>query len=416
MVHAARLRRHAPHRSRARLGACRACRRVRTRYSRHTRAPARHALPAGEDLPSSISRLATIQAARIGFRSFREDLEKLTRELIDCVPHFALPQLFDQPGGQPTSGLPSGLLCPEYELVPSGGRTVDLDRLRTWAENPDPVSARLLLSAPGDGKARLVRDLIGRLRAAGWTAGVVRDRITPTATAGLAKIDKPLLLVIDNVEHRVEQVRALGKALLDKPSWRGCCYRWRGYVRRAVEHRISLTVEVCFPAPLAVILCVRYGLAEGFRSHATFPRPLEDRLFAGHPVGEERSRDLGEFRSARCRGECRRDDGRGALGGEQPGDMQGHGEKICAQAAGVRYVDAEQPGVGQGRGQERVLRRPPPVQGGLVDPGSSGDGFDGQLVVAVLGQQFEGRADGVSTYGSTRGRVVRSRWARAAGL
>lgn len=216
--------------------------------------------PTKVDLPASINRLATIQAARVGSQSFDEDLENLTRELTDRVPHLAIPRLFDTPAGQPTTRLPSGLLRPEYGLVPSGGRAVELDRLHTWAENPAPVSARLLLSATGDGKTRLAMDFVGELRAAGWTAGVVRDRIPPDATAGIAKIGKPLLLVIDDAEQRVEQVRAIGRTLLDKQAVRSMPARlllvssdahWLGPLRdvsgpaegdlfrRCVEHRLN---------------------------------------------------------------------------------------------------------------------------------------------------------------------------------
>lgn len=167
-----------------------------------------------DDLPASISRLAVIQSLRIGFRDFGESLEKLARELTDRVPHLAVPQLFDSPATRPPTWLPSGLLRPEYRLVPSEGRAVELGRLRAWAESPGPLSARLLLSAPGDGKTRMARDLAEDLRKAGWVAGLVRDAVPPAATVGMARIRKPLLLVIDDAERRVDQVEALSRTLL----------------------------------------------------------------------------------------------------------------------------------------------------------------------------------------------------------
>lgn len=166
------------------------------------------------DLPASISRLAVIQSLRIGFRDFNEGLEKLARELTDRVPHLAIPQLFDSPATRPATWLPSGLLRPEYGLVPSDGRAVELGRLRAWAESPEPLSVRLLLSSPGDGKTRMARDLVEDLRKAGWVAGLVRDAVPPAATVGMARIRKSLLLVIDDAERRVEQVEAISRTLL----------------------------------------------------------------------------------------------------------------------------------------------------------------------------------------------------------
>jgi hypothetical protein len=220
--------------------------------------------PLTKDLPTSISRLATIQAARVGFRSFGEDLDKLTKNLTDRVPHLALPQLFDTSADQPTTRLPSGLLRPEYGLVPGGARAVDLDRLQTWAENHDPVSARLLLSALGDGKTRLAKDLIGQLRAAGWTAGFVRDRIPPGAMAGIAKIGKPLLLVIDDAEQRVEQLRALAGALLDK------------HAMRAMPARLLLlSTDADWLAPLRVSGQAEADLFRRCAEHRLNPLPSE---------------------------------------------------------------------------------------------------------------------------------------------
>jgi hypothetical protein len=169
-----------------------------------------------KDLPASISRLAVIQSLRIGFRDFGESLEKLARELTDRVPHLAIPQLFDSPATRPATWLPSGLLRPEYRLVPSHGRTVELGRLRAWAERPGPLSARLLLSAPGDGKTRVARDLVEDLRKVGWVAGLVRDAVPPAATAGMAKIRKSLLLVIDDAQRRVDQIETISRTLLDQ--------------------------------------------------------------------------------------------------------------------------------------------------------------------------------------------------------
>lgn len=169
-----------------------------------------------KDLPESIGRLAVIQSLRVGFRDFGGDLEKLARVLTDRIPHLAIPQLFDAPPTSPQTWLPSGLLRPEYGLVPSGGRAVELGELRAWAEGPDSLSARLLLSAPGDGKTRVARDLVGELRAAGWVAGLVRRAAPPAATAGMAKIRKPLLLVVDDAERRVDQVRAIAGTLREQ--------------------------------------------------------------------------------------------------------------------------------------------------------------------------------------------------------
>jgi hypothetical protein len=168
------------------------------------------------DLPASITRLAAIQNLRIGFEDSSGDLEKLAQELTDRIPHLAIPQLFDTPPSGPETWLPSGLLRPEYMLVPSSGRVVETGRLRAWAESPGLLSARLLLSAPGDGKTRAARDLVAGLRSDGWVAGLVRETVPSAASAGMAKIRRPVLLVIDDAERRVDQVAAIAKTLLDQ--------------------------------------------------------------------------------------------------------------------------------------------------------------------------------------------------------
>jgi hypothetical protein len=168
-----------------------------------------------DDLPGNIARLAVIHSIRVGYRSFGEDLEKLARALVERVPHLAVPQLFETPLNRPTEWLPSALLRPEHETVPFAGRTTDIAQLHAWATGSTPVSARLLMSAAGDGKTRLARQLTQDLREEGWIAGTVRTGSTSGRIAGTARISKPMLLVVDDAEDRMDQVAAVATALVD---------------------------------------------------------------------------------------------------------------------------------------------------------------------------------------------------------
>ena len=109
---------------------------------------------------------------------------------------------------------PTMLLRADAEVVPFHGREDTLAQLERWCvDEPHGPRVRVLTGPGGQGKTRLARQLMARLRARGWVAGQVRghpeqgvlDRV-------LRPIQHPLLLVVDYAETRPGLVRDLRAA------------------------------------------------------------------------------------------------------------------------------------------------------------------------------------------------------------
>ncbi|MEU5164534.1 tetratricopeptide repeat protein, partial [Streptomyces sp. NPDC020875] len=124
---------------------------------------------------------------------------------------------------------PADLLRPEQATVTFMGRDALLGELADWCAPGDQggpgqqeagaagdvwgwgaghVRARLLTGAGGAGKTRLAAELASRMAVGGWTV----VRLTPDTTApldALARVTRPLLVVVDYAETRVPQLHTL---------------------------------------------------------------------------------------------------------------------------------------------------------------------------------------------------------------
>ncbi|EKX67894.1 tetratricopeptide repeat protein [Streptomyces ipomoeae] len=104
---------------------------------------------------------------------------------------------------------PTMLLRADAEVVSFHGREDTLAELERWClTDADGLpSVRVLTAQGGQGKTRLARRLMARLRDLGWVAGEVRDE--PGGLHRLRTLQHPLLLVVDYAESRPELVRRL---------------------------------------------------------------------------------------------------------------------------------------------------------------------------------------------------------------
>ncbi|MFI9760916.1 trypsin-like peptidase domain-containing protein [Streptomyces sp. NPDC051963] len=101
------------------------------------------------------------------------------------------------------------LLRADAEVVSFHGRQDTLADLEQWCrEDRDGLpSARVLTAPGGQGKTRLARELMARMREQGWVAGQVLRK--PADLRALRMVQHPLLLVVDYAETRPELVREL---------------------------------------------------------------------------------------------------------------------------------------------------------------------------------------------------------------
>jgi tetratricopeptide (TPR) repeat protein len=104
---------------------------------------------------------------------------------------------------------PSMLLRADAEVVSFHGREDKLAELEQWCERDTGglPSVRVLTAQGGQGKTRLARELMTRLRRRGWVAGEVRD--DQSELHALRALQHPLLLVVDYAESRPELVTDL---------------------------------------------------------------------------------------------------------------------------------------------------------------------------------------------------------------
>ena len=112
----------------------------------------------------------------------------------------------------------SFLLGARYGVVPFRARA-ELDKLRDWAHAEQDVDVAVLTGQGGVGKTRLARELCRRLAREGWVTGPLAISPDKTRLARLARIDEPLLVVIDDYaeERRGDVIDAL-TALAERPT------------------------------------------------------------------------------------------------------------------------------------------------------------------------------------------------------
>ncbi|MET7620348.1 tetratricopeptide repeat protein [Streptomyces sp. NPDC005408] len=141
-----------------------------------------------------------------------EEFRAVVREVTSVEPHpepAELARLLEQAPPKREVASPIMLLRADTEVVSFHGREDTLDDLERWClTDSDGLPAVRVLTAPGgQGKTRLARQLMTRLRDRGWVAGqVVRE---PGDLHVLRTVQHPLLLVVDYAETRPELVRKL---------------------------------------------------------------------------------------------------------------------------------------------------------------------------------------------------------------
>ncbi|MFF2161931.1 trypsin-like peptidase domain-containing protein [Streptomyces sp. NPDC058175] len=105
---------------------------------------------------------------------------------------------------------PTMLLRADTEVVSFHGREDTLADLEQWCladSGGDATAVRVITAPGGQGKTRLARQLMARLRNRGWVAGQIRHK--PHDLDALRTVQHPLLLVVDYAETRPELVREL---------------------------------------------------------------------------------------------------------------------------------------------------------------------------------------------------------------
>jgi hypothetical protein len=110
------------------------------------------------------------------------------------------------------------LLRAEYQLTPFQSRD-ELTVLHDFCERVaagDRTGIAVVHGAGGAGKTRLALELAERLRADGWYAGPLRERIAEADAASrtwLAEVRAPLLVVVDYADARTEETISLLQVL-----------------------------------------------------------------------------------------------------------------------------------------------------------------------------------------------------------
>ncbi|MFI1395924.1 tetratricopeptide repeat protein [Streptomyces sp. NPDC020681] len=141
-----------------------------------------------------------------------DDFRAVVREAtsVDPQPEPAeLARLLEQAPPKREVASPTMLLRADAEVVSFHGREDTLDDLERWCltDSGGLPAVRVLTAPGGQGKTRLARQLMARLRNRGWVAGqVVRE---PGDMSVLHTVQHPLLLVVDYAETRPELVRKL---------------------------------------------------------------------------------------------------------------------------------------------------------------------------------------------------------------
>jgi tetratricopeptide (TPR) repeat protein len=114
-------------------------------------------------------------------------------------------------GSAPVPVSPALLLRADVAAVTFRGesRLALLDELEAWCEGAVGFAVRLVVGPGGQGKSRLARELVERMRVAGWVAGAVRAVPDASAMAALGWVGVDVLLVVDYAEARGEQLQDL---------------------------------------------------------------------------------------------------------------------------------------------------------------------------------------------------------------
>lgn len=168
--------------------------------------------PSAADLPEQLGPLTVQHDFRLHHRTVESDLARLIAGLEELVPGLVLDTLLRPPLPQPPSELPAALLLPGYEIGPFQPRP-ELDELVQWYADPQAATVLLLVGGLGEGKTRLALELCRRLRQSGHPAGLLSGAGGTGVADRLADVTRPSLLVIDDADAAVDQVRRALRAV-----------------------------------------------------------------------------------------------------------------------------------------------------------------------------------------------------------
>ena len=114
---------------------------------------------------------------------------------------------------------PASLLRADQAIAQFRGREQELDMLRRWCADEEPLAVALVTGTGGQGKSRLARELCLQMRGDGWLAGfaATAGQATPAAEQ-LAHSQLPVLLAVDYAEIRTDLHQLLKAA--EEPSSR----------------------------------------------------------------------------------------------------------------------------------------------------------------------------------------------------
>ncbi|WP_017573780.1 S1 family peptidase, partial [Nocardiopsis halotolerans] len=110
---------------------------------------------------------------------------------------------------------PASLLEAHRRVVSFHGREKLMNTLTAWCEHPDEVSAVVVHGPGGQGKTRLAHELTHHLdhvtQGQRWATLWLTDAADPSRLEALARVEVPLLVVVDYVEARTGQLTHLLK-------------------------------------------------------------------------------------------------------------------------------------------------------------------------------------------------------------
>ncbi|MEU8625859.1 tetratricopeptide repeat protein [Streptomyces sp. NPDC048669] len=119
------------------------------------------------------------------------------------------------PGRSGSLSSPAALLDARHQTVPFHGREELLGELENWCNAEDAFGARLLHGPGGQGKTRLAHRLAAQLAPDGWVVLWPKANAAVNQLTDVRHVSKPLLVILDYAEARVEQLAALVEAASD---------------------------------------------------------------------------------------------------------------------------------------------------------------------------------------------------------
>lgn len=178
-------------------------------------------MPKPYELPESIRPLAYLQKIDLSQRRLFADVAALMDRIVELAPTMVIPRLFARPAElDKHDRAPSTLLRPEHQVVPFLGFKRQLADLQSWAVSPARLVAGLVTGPPGSGRTRLAMQLCDQLSAVDWLAGMVSGDAPAAQIQHTARLDQPLLVVVDDVETRYDQLVALAEAVSERAAVR----------------------------------------------------------------------------------------------------------------------------------------------------------------------------------------------------